>query len=60
MLGYILLLNSATVIAVAIPTFNDSDVGRSCGYDGINYRRFLWRPISSEIPWPSFPITTIP
>lgn len=57
---YILRRNSAIVIAVAILTLSDSDVGRSCGYDGINNLRLIKSPTSLDIPCPSFPITTIP
>lgn len=47
-------------MAVAIPTFSDSDVGVPIGYDGMSNFPVTRRLISSEIPLPSLPITMNP
>lgn len=52
--------NSATVMAVAIPTLSDSEVGDSGGYEGMRSRWVTQSATSGEMPCPSLPMTMMP
>ena len=54
---YFLLLNSATVIDVAIAAFRDSEPGSSAGYGGMYNLSETSSAIASDIPLDSLPIT---
>lgn len=58
--AYLLRRNSDSVIAVAILTLSDSDVGTSGGKDGMSSRLSTNDATSADIPRPSLPITMIP
>ena len=56
---YVLLRNSATVIAVATAALSDSEPGSSAGYGGMYNLSETSFSIAGEIPSDSFPITII-